>query len=284
MKRLFSHAALAVALLSTASAEEKSSAAAAQEFRVGAGDVLQIDVWQEPGISGKFTVGNGGAIDHPLLGSFAVKGKTADEISAALRDALGNGFLKNPRLTVRVVEFKSFRVTVVGGVKQPGVLYLEDRGDAFSAVLKAGGFDGTPGAITVLRMRAGREQPEVLTADLSEFLRSGDVSQNPKLEPGDLVFVPGGSTAAASPKTGVTVVGEVKTPGVYDVGSGETVLSAVLKAGGPTEFASRNSTRVYRGTGKAMDVRLADVIDKGERKKDVSLEPGDLVVVPGRLF
>lgn len=281
MKVLITCAAV-VALSLLAHAEERSLPAGA--FRVGAGDVLQIDVWQEPEISGKFTVGNGGAIDHPLLGPFKVSGRTAEEISADLRTALGNGYLKNPRLAVQIVEFKSFRVSVVGGVKQPGVLFLKDRGDLFSALLQAGGFDKEPGPVTVLRMRAGRDQPDVISADPAEFLRSGDALHNPPLEPNDLVFVPGGTTAAASPKTGITVVGEVKTPGVYQVGKGETVLSAVLKAGGPTEFASRNSTRVYRGTAKAMEIRLADVIDKGERKKDVSLEPGDLVVVPGRLF
>lgn len=248
--------------------------------RVGAGDVLQVDVWQEPAISGRFTVGATGAIDHPLLGSVPVAGKTPEEISQHLRAKLMDGFVLDPRLTVVVAEHKSFRVSVVGGVKEPGIHFLSDRLDLFSVVMSAGGFASAPGTVTVLRARDG----EVVSADLARYLR-GDASQNPDLAPDDLVFVPGGAeNGSTDPRSGVTVVGEVKTPGVYATGAGETVLSLVLKAGGTTDFAAKNGTRLYRDGGKAIEIRLADVLDKGQRKKDVTLQPGDLVVVPSRLF
>lgn len=256
--------------------------ATASGFRIGPGDVLQVDVWQEPAISGRFTVGANGGIEHPLLGAFSVKGKTADEAAAALRTALADGYLREPRLTVAIAEHKSFQVSIVGGVRQPGVHQLHERSDLFSLVLLAGGFQsGLPGNATVLRARADRAQPDVIAADLAAFVRSGDPAHNPALQPGDLVFVDGSESVVVTPKTGVTVVGEVKTPGVYEAGS---LLGVILRAGGPTDFASRNGTRIYRENAAPVDVRLSDLLDRGDRKQDVVLEPGDLVVVPSRLF
>src|SRR5439155_17297145 len=115
--------------------------AGSPEFRVGAGDVLQVDVWQEPKISGRFEVGSVGAIEHPLLGPVKVSGKTAGEIANSLKAALAGGYLKDPRVAVRVVEFRSFRVSVVGGVRSPGIYFLKGPSDLISLILLTGGFE-----------------------------------------------------------------------------------------------------------------------------------------------
>lgn len=259
----------------------------APDFRVGPGDVLAVDVWQEPSISGKFTIAADGIINHPLLGRVAVAGKTSEQIGQDLQAALRDGYVKNARVSIKVDEFRSFRVSVVGAVKQPGVLFLRGRADLFSVLLLAGGADaGVPGDVTVVRAQSGGAAPGILSANLAEYLRSGDTRQNLALEPGDLVFVRG-ATAGASidPARAVTVVGEVKSPGVFELSGNDTVLSIVLRAGGPTEYAARNGTRVYRAGGaRPVDVKLADILDHGERKKDLGLKAGDLVVVPARLF
>lgn len=267
------------------------TAPADADFQVGPGDMLQIEVWQEPAISGRFAIGRTGSVDYPLLGQFPAAGKTADEIATAMGAALRKGYVKNARVSVRVVDFHSFRVAVVGAVKQPGVFYLHGHSDLFSVILLAGGIDTqVPGIVSVVRGGEGAGPDgtaKVLTADLGTYLRTGDRSQNLTLQPDDLVFVPGvGSGAPVDPKRAITVVGEVKSPGVFEPAGGDTVLSVVLRAGGTTEFAARNGTRVYRGGdgAKAIDVKLADILEHGERKKDLALKPGDLVVVPARLF
>ncbi len=268
---------------------------ASPTYRIGAGDILRIDVWKETGISGRFPVSARGTIDHPLLGAFPIGDRTVDDAARALEAALGDGFLKNPKVTVEVAEFRSFHVSVVGGVRSPGVYYLRGTYDLLSLVLMAGGFESRlPGMATILRREApaagsgpgGEAAPRVISADLTHYLTTGDRAQNVELEPGDLVFIPGGQAGTVTPKTGVTILGEVKSPGVFEVGSEETVMSAILKAGGTTEFASRNNTRLYRSgeSSKPVEIRLADILDRGDRRKDVALKPGDLIVVPGRLF
>jgi len=81
----------------------------------------------------------------------------------------------------------------------------------------------------------------------------------------------------------VYVLGAVKNSGAFRHRKGYTVLDAVIDAGGINKYASANGTKIYRGRGKemkTMDVRLGDILNKGDRSKNVELNPGDLIIVP----
>ncbi|MBD3308388.1 hypothetical protein GF339_18265, partial [candidate division KSB3 bacterium] len=82
-------------------------------------------------------------------------------------------------------------------------------------------------------------------------------------------------------------VGSVVNPGVYTYKEGDTVLDALLRAGGFTEFASRNSTKLVRETdGKTQTfrVRMKDVMEDGEMDKNMEITPGDMIIVPESFF
>jgi len=85
----------------------------------------------------------------------------------------------------------------------------------------------------------------------------------------------------------VRVTGAVRNPISIPYSQGMTVLDLVLAAGGVTEFASPNSTRVYRKSGgqtHVFNIRLGDILNKGKLKTNLEVDPGDVVTVPERLF
>jgi polysaccharide export outer membrane protein len=87
--------------------------------------------------------------------------------------------------------------------------------------------------------------------------------------------------------TRIRITGAVRSPLSMPFRPGITVLDAVLEAGGPTEFASANRTKVYRKTSDKVlvfDVELDDILRRGRLSTNIELQSGDVVTVPERLF
>jgi len=85
----------------------------------------------------------------------------------------------------------------------------------------------------------------------------------------------------------IYVSGEVSTPGAYELTAGMTVFEAITLAGGFTDFAAPNKTTVRRTRGdkkEAIIVPIAEILKKGDKKNDIILEPGDVIVVPETFF
>lgn len=237
-----------------------------------------------------------------------VAGRTPEQIDDLLTERLTR-FYKAPTVRLSIAEYRSQKVYVLGAVARPGPYVLKGATTLLDAVLEAGGT--TPGAVgQVVLMRAEPEAadtrvastsgaaaaaqpPPELAIDLKALLAGGpNGPANTPLGAGDMVLVPGTDAAGSGTEvvdagTSVTVVGEVAQPGVFRLETGATALSAVLAAGGVTKFASPNRARVVRGrdgTRKVLSLQLGDIMKRGEKKKDVLLEPGDMVIVPARLF
>lgn len=85
----------------------------------------------------------------------------------------------------------------------------------------------------------------------------------------------------------IRITGAVQTPLSIPYRQGMTVLDAVLEAGGVNEFASENSTKLYRsqnGKTAVYDIKLGNILNKGELSTNIYLKPGDVITVPERLF
>jgi protein involved in polysaccharide export with SLBB domain len=85
----------------------------------------------------------------------------------------------------------------------------------------------------------------------------------------------------------IYVSGEVKKPGAYELTAGMTVFEAITLAGGFTDFAAPNKTSVRRTKGdkkEVIAVPIAEILKRGDKKKDITLEPGDVIVVPETFF
>lgn len=273
-----------------------ASTSAPERYQVGPGDVLRVTVWQEPDASGDFKVSAQGTIPHFLLGQVGVSGHTAAEISEVLRSALAAGFLRDPKVDVRVEEYHAQQAFVYGQVARPGTYELRGETDVLKILLDAGGPTHLAGdGVTLLHVTKSAKGEEVQsrTISLEKLLARGDLSQNAPVESGDVIFVPGKDESAragagvAPDERAFYVLGEVKNPGSYRFRDGATAMTAILEAGGFSEFARPNKTKLVRERGAGRDtkiLKMGEVMEKGDRSMDVKLEPGDVLVVPKSLF
>ena len=166
---------------------------------------------------------------------------------------------------------------VVGEVKSTGSFPLERETSALEAVTLAGGFTDRAAlsGVKVIR-RAADGQEETFSLDLS-----GSVPRERafKILDGDTVLVPRGNT--------FFVFGEVKNPGVYQLGKDTNILEGITIAGGFTDKAAPARTRVIRNTQKGEQVIYIDVnniIKRGQREKAILLQENDVIVVPQSFF
>src|SRR3972149_9632292 len=122
MRRLGLAAALGLGLsgpLGVRAQDNGDSASVDADYRVGPGDVLEVEVYDDPDLSGLVTVQHGGEISFPLLGDVEVNGLTAREARGALTLLLAKDYLVDPQVAVRVKEHRSQWITLVGGAVGP---------------------------------------------------------------------------------------------------------------------------------------------------------------------
>jgi len=254
----------------------------APEYRLGAGDVLEVIVFGNDDLSRTTTVETTGNISLPLVGEVPVAGLTVSEAKQKLTSLLARDFLVNPQVDIKVKDYQSQFVTVLGEVNSPGRKGLRGRTRLIDVLVDAGGFnprasgevsitraEGTfDGGAHVLRLRFGSATPSAIDQiNLELVLRNGDI-------------------ITALPKFYVTVEGEVTRPGRYVLDGDLTVTGAISTAGGLTRYG-KNGVQIRRvdaQTGKTtiIEVSLKDV-RKG-KKPDLPLLPNDVVTVPRRIF
>jgi polysaccharide export outer membrane protein len=252
------------------------------EYQVGPGDGLEVTVIGNDDLSRIPTVQTNGAIVLPLLGEVQVAGLTVGEIQRKVTNLLAKDYLVNPQVVVKVREFNSQFVTVVGEVKQPGRKPLRGRTRLIDALVEAGGFTpNASGEVVVSRSDGtfpGGEQRLQIRLSGGNLTVQDQINLEMPLRNGDII--------AAAPKYYVTVDGEVNKPGRYAIESDLTVTGAISLAGGRTRFGA-DDVQVRRTdpeTGKATVIKVdLDRVRSG-KKPDVVLKPNDVITVPRRFF
>lgn len=265
---------------STTEAHEDNGATLA--YRLGPGDVLDVAVYDEPNLSRLFTVQHGGEISFPLLGEIQISGLTVDETKQRLEQLLEKDYLVDPQISVKVKEFRSQWVTLIGEAARPGKYYLDGPTTMLDILTEAGGFTTqASGEVVVSRLSGtfddGSEMRRVwLSQDMSAEQQKAALSM--LLESGDLLTV--------SSQASIYVSGEVKSPGSYPLTAGLTVLKAVSLSGGLAKFGSKGKVEILRknesGKPERIKVDLGDI--ENGKKPDVPLAPGDIVKVGKRVF
>ncbi len=270
------------------------------EYILGPDDVLEIKVLNEENWDATVTVSSDGFITYSLLGDLRVDGLTTEQLDAQITSLLERDFFVAPEVTVDVSKPRSKKVYIMGQVKQPGYHELEGDQRLLGTLLKAGGPSSFMTEAKILRLPKGGDMVESqgsdaispIIVDLNRLFQQGDQTQNVQLQDGDVIMIAdkGASTAAGKPALGpgqIYVVGSVAKPGIYNHEEADTVLDAILRAGGFTEFASRNGTKVVRdenGKTKTIQVKMKDVMEKGEMDKNIAIVPGDMIIVPESFF
>lgn len=156
-------------------------------YRLGATDVVMVDVFREPDLTREVRVEENGEISLPLLGRMMAAGKTTAELEKDLVLRLQAAMLEKPSVSVRVKEFLSQRVTMEGAISQPGVYPLTSRTSLLQMIATAHGLDdmANPGACVVFRVVDGQRYAAAF--DIRQ-IRSGRMV-DPELLGGDTVVV-----------------------------------------------------------------------------------------------
>lgn len=178
------------------------------------------------------------------------------------------------------------RIYVQGHVHTPGVFDLPPGGGVLEAIALAGGVLANPalGQVAIVRKGGPTEQVNLVPA-----LVEGKVTQNPKLEPGDLVIVPESTKR-------ISVLGMVNRPGPYPFNDSKSlrVVDAISMAGGEVKRARLKKVMVIRvenGKPTNIPVDVIAILKEGKQEKNITLLPDDIVYVPetdnvdiGKLF
>lgn len=160
------------------------------EYRIGAGDVLQLFVWREPELSREVTVRTDGKMTVPLLGDAEAAGRTPRQLASELGTAYGR-FLSSPQVTVGIAQANSSRFYVIGQVPKPGEFPLSGRLTVLQGLALAGGlkeFAKGDGIVIVRRDAAGNES--AISVNYKRLEGGRDLAQNVVLRPGDTIVVP----------------------------------------------------------------------------------------------
>jgi len=251
------------------------------DYRVGPGDVLEITVLGNADLSRSVTVQPSGSITFPLLNEVSVAGLTVSEIQRKMATLLEKDFLVDPHVEVKVKEFLSQFVVVIGELNTPGRKVLRGGSRLVDVLVDSGGF--TPrasGEIVITRTEGSFEGgAKVVRMRLGGTFSAQDyVGLELPLHNGDVI--------TASARQYVTVEGEVQRPGRYAIEGDLTVTGAISTAGGLTRFGSSDVKlrRIESGTGT---VTITKVDLKAVRKgkgPDPTVAPNDVITVPRRLF
>jgi polysaccharide export outer membrane protein len=264
---------------STNTAAGTAPPAAAIKYRIGAGDVIQVDVFGLPELTRETRVLLDGSITLPLLGEIQVAGLDLRQAERTIASLLTQRQLVNdPQVSILVKEYESRGISIQGAVSKPGVYQMVESKSLLEMIGRAGGLQSSvrPGtSIIVLRESEGTQ--ERIAIDAMRLVEQGDLALNLLLQPGDVVMVPPPRILRAF------VSGAVQKTGAVEFSSTDpfTVFQAVTAAGGPTERANLRKVTVIRRRPDGSEERIRLNLKKVRKgsQEDILLEDGDTIVI-----
>ncbi len=230
-----------------------------------------------------------GNINLPMIGRVRAAGLTQEELEAAITAKL-KAYVKEPQVTVTVMEFRSQPVSILGAVTTPGVHQLQGRKTLFEMISMAGGLKPDAGYQIKITRRLewgkiplpsakedGSGQFSVADVAVKEIMKGENPEQNIQIKPNDVISVPKAEL--------IYVIGAVKKAGGYILGEKKTVsaLQVLSLAEGLDRNAAAKSAKIMRQV-KGSEDRLEIAVDLKKilagKGGDVALQAEDILFVP----
>ena len=237
------------------------------EYVVGPGDNFQIQLLGKVSDSYELRVDRNGSISFPELGPIAVTGLKFSEARQLIQQKIKEQMI-GVRAVVSLGELRSIRVFVLGEAFKPGSYTVSSLSTMTNALFASGGIT----EIGSLRNIQLKRRGEVISSlDLYQLLQQGDTSNDVRLLPGDVIYIPPVGTT-------VGIRGEVKRPAIYELKNEKTLQHLIKLAGGYSSSAYPNISHITRknksGFTSVIDLDLSKPLSK-----NTTLENGDLVEV-----
>lgn len=223
--------------------EPNMNIATPQNYVVGPGDEVNIDIWGASQNTFSQEVSPDGTITIEGYGPIQLAGQTVSKANKTLRSLLGSRYSSsNIRLTVG--QTRTISVNVMGEVKVPGTYTLSAFASVFHALYMAGGISDVG---TLRSIKVYRKGKVLSNVDVYDYILNGKLGGNVSLEEGDVIVV--GPYDCL-----VEISGKVKRPMFYEMKNGESLASLLGYSGGFTGDAYRKSVRVIRKAGGELSV------------------------------
>lgn len=222
------------------------------EYRLGVGDELVIQLFGKENSVVNLQVGRDGIINFPKLGPISVAGLTFEDAQLLIQSRVDQQLI-GVNAMVSMGRLRAMNIFMAGEVNVPGAYSVSALTTITQALFQAGGVTDIGSLRDIQVKRAGQL---VARFDVYDLLLKGDISDDIRLQSGDVVFVP-------PYRALVTLMGEVKRPGIYEVAQGETLGQMVGMAGG------------YKSSAFAGELVLIKKRNPGELPVAINIRAGD---------
>lgn len=244
--------------------EPAMNIATPQNYLVGPGDQIIVDVYGASQRTVSETVSPDGTITIPGYGPIQLAGLSVSAAKEKLRSTLGSRY-SSSRINMTVGQTRSILINVMGEVKVPGTYTLSAFATVFHALYMAGGINDLG---TLRNIKVFRGGHQISTVDIYDYILNGRMTGNVRLQDNDVIIV--GPYDAL-----VEIEGNVKRPMFYEMRKNESVSTLLKYAGGFSGNAYKKSVRLLRKTGRLKSVYNVEEFDMSSFQVD----DGDIVSV-----
>ena len=249
---------------------QPAAAAAAAEYRLGAGDIIRITVYQNQDLTLETRVSESGTVSYPLLGTVRIGNLSPSQAEKLIADGLRNGnFVKNPQVTIVLLQVKGNQASVLGQVNRPGRYPIEVADMRLTDLLANAGGVASSGTEQLVLTGTRNGKPYRVEVELAAIFGPNGRDLDITIQNGDVLWVDRAPL--------VYIYGEVQRPGPMRLERGMTLMQVLASGGGLTQRGTERGIRVHR---KAGDGKV-QVLQPG---MDESLKDGDVVYVKESLF
>lgn len=243
-------------------------------YTLSSNDVLEIRLWGYPELTRTTVIQPDGMISLPLGGQIIAAGETLEELRAGIVTELRKTLtaLEDNQISVTVISFGTFNISVLGEVHSPGLYPLSGKADVLKAISVAAGLTDEAGLKNAMIIR---ENQEITPVDLEKLFNQNDLSQNYELNSGDSLYIP-----KAFVITNISIAGEVKSPGLYSLEGKVDILKALSACGGLTPKANLKKVIINKYNNEVIQVDLEKLFLQNDLTQNYPLETGDSLFVP----
>lgn len=237
------------------------------DYTLGPGDVLRVQLWGKENQQLELPVSRDGTISFPQSGPQTVAGLTFDQAREQIKKRVSEQYI-GVQASVSLGELRSMRVFVLGEARNAGSYTVSSLSTITNALYVSGGIKRTGSLRKIQHKRDGKLVGEL---DLYDLLLAGDTSDDNRLQPGDVVFIP-----PVGDRVGID--GEVYRPALYELKNGTNLQELVNLAGGLTPQAYPQLVRIERNNDDFLRI-IAEANLTTPKGRQAKVKPGDRIEV-----